>query len=164
MADAATQPTGARDRGAPPSQVDLSLIDPSLRPSTTPSTGDTPETAIELSEPPSEPTSAQPMDIDNEYEDQPSDQEDEPHEPPSSRRHEHSDHAVFNTQYEKLDQLVTAVQKWARELGYNVVKGRSSNTVKEFGHTRLYFVCANGPIRKSGAHSRSTSTAKQGYS
>ncbi|KAK1774980.1 hypothetical protein QBC45DRAFT_445575 [Copromyces sp. CBS 386.78] len=130
MADAATQPTGAH-----PSQqaIDLTLIDPSLRPSTD-------DTPVEPSEP-SEPTSAQPMDIDNEYEDQPSDQEDEPHEPPpSSRRHKHSDHTVFNTQYEKLDQLVTAVQKWARELGYNVVKGRSNNTVNDFGHTRLYLI------------------------
>ncbi|KAK1773032.1 hypothetical protein QBC45DRAFT_437957 [Copromyces sp. CBS 386.78] len=54
MADAATQPTGARDRGA--QAIDLTLIDPSLRPSI----GDTP---VEPSEPseshtPSEPTLA----------------------------------------------------------------------------------------------------------
>ncbi|KAK1773004.1 hypothetical protein QBC45DRAFT_428720, partial [Copromyces sp. CBS 386.78] len=78
------------------------------------------------------------------------------------QRHEHSDHPIFNTQYETLDKLVTAVQQWGRELGYSLVKGRSTNPQTGIGYTRCELVCSAGPIRKADNHSRSTSTSKQG--
>ncbi|KAK1775931.1 hypothetical protein QBC45DRAFT_488515 [Copromyces sp. CBS 386.78] len=161
MADAATQPTGAYDRGAHPSQaIDLTLIDPRLLPST----GDTPVEPSEPSEPtpvePSEPTSAQPMEIDRTPSNEPSESNDGG-DPDGDGIHDER-HPIFTTQYNTLDELTAAVKQWGKEMGYQPVKTRTTDQVAGFGPSRCDFVYSAGEIRESTARSRRTSTAKQG--
>ncbi|KAK1773008.1 hypothetical protein QBC45DRAFT_398402, partial [Copromyces sp. CBS 386.78] len=55
--------------------------------------------------------------------------------------------------------------RWAQELGYSVVKGRSNNILKQYSdYTRVDLVYTASPVRKPDHHSRTTSTTKQGYS
>ncbi|KAK1780335.1 hypothetical protein QBC45DRAFT_409063 [Copromyces sp. CBS 386.78] len=141
MADAATQPTGACGRGA---------NDPDPTP--------TSAQHIEIDDDEDHPT--QPMEIDNEdnpHSDQPMEIDNEDH------PHSDQPHALFTTQYNTFEELAKEVKQWGKQQGgYQLVKSRSTNFVKDFGYTTIDFVCTAGSIRPSIAHSRSTSTAKRG--
>lgn len=54
------------------------------------------------------------------------------------------------------------LNEYCAQACFSVIKLRSENKIKDFGYSRVVVACQRGSIRKSEAHSRSTSTSKVG--
>jgi hypothetical protein len=71
-------------------------------------------------------------------------------------------HKLTNSQYDCLDDLLDDLHDHGAKAGFAVYKMRSNNYIKDFGPSRVDLGCYKGKIQPSRAHSRNTSTVKQG--